>query len=183
MPDSRFEVRFTLEERTTGWVRLPDGRVVEASSDGVDRVEFYISTNVGEDLRPLARVASGGEISRIMLALKSILAKSERLPILVFDEIDTGISGRMARKVGESMKDLARFHQIIAITHLPQIAALGDVHFTVSKSVENGRTVSRMLRIDDSSKTDHIAALLAGGDITDASRQSARELMGGDTAP
>lgn len=177
MPESRFEIRFTVEERPTGWVRLADGRVVEASYDGVDRVEFYISTNVGEDLRPLARVASGGEISRIMLALKSILAKSERLPILVFDEIDTGISGRMARRVGESMKDLARFHQIIAITHLPQIAALGNVHFTVSKSVEDGRTVTRMTPIDDESRTDHIAALLAGGVVTEASRESARELM------
>jgi DNA repair protein RecN (Recombination protein N) len=178
MPDSRFEVRFEVNETADGWVALPDGRHVAATPNGIDIVEFFISTNVGEDPRPLARVASGGEISRIMLALKSILAKSERLPILVFDEIDTGISGRMARKVGESMKALADFHQIIAITHLPQIAALGDVHFTVAKYVEDGRTVTRMARLEDADKTEHIAGLLAGGEVTDASLESARELMG-----
>jgi DNA repair protein RecN (Recombination protein N) len=143
----------------------------------MDLVEFYISTNPGEDLKPLARVASGGEISRIMLALKTILAKSERLPILVFDEIDAGISGPIARKVGESMRDLAQYHQIIAITHLPQIAALGDVHYRVTKHVQDGRTHSRIERLSEEDRMAQVATLISGAEVTDAALESARELM------
>jgi DNA repair protein RecN (Recombination protein N) len=177
MPDSRFEIRFDVSFDSNGWIVSVDDRRVEARPDGMDLAEFYISTNVGEEPRPLARVASGGEISRIMLALKSILARNERLPILVFDEIDTGISGRMARKVGYSMKSLASSHQIIAITHLPQIAALGDIHFNVAKHVEDGRTVTRMSRLAEDEKTNHVAGLIAGGAVTEAAIESARELM------
>ncbi|MEM6335843.1 MAG: DNA repair protein RecN, partial [Bacteroidota bacterium] len=127
---------------------------------------------------PLARTASGGEISRIMLALKSILAKSDRLPILVFDEIDTGISGAVAQQVGRSMKSLAQYHQIIAITHLPQIAALGDVHFRIEKTEQAGRTRSHLRRLSDDDRAREIAGLLSGTDITDAALESARQLMG-----
>ena len=177
MNHARFKVRFAVSDDPDGWVTMEDGQQVRARADGMDVVEFYISTNVGETPRPLARVASGGEISRIMLALKSILAKSERLPILVFDEIDTGISGAVARRVGRSMADLARFHQIIAITHLPQIAALGDVHLRVSKLVEDGRTKTHMHRLDDEDRAAQVASLIAGGEVTDASLESAKELM------
>src|SRR5690625_3703158 len=178
MNDARFEVRFDVAVDPNGWVSLADGTNVDARADGIDVAEFYISTNVGETPRPLARVASGGEISRIMLALKSILAKSERLPILVFDEIDTGISGAVARRVGRSMAELARFHQIIAITHLPQIAALGDIHLRVSKFVEDGRTKTYMHRLGDEARAAQVASLIAGGGVTDAALESARGLMG-----
>jgi DNA repair protein RecN (Recombination protein N) len=181
MPESRFEVRFTREEREDGWI-LPeddqDGNARHAAFQrGMDRAEFYISTNVGEKLRPLREVASGGEISRIMLALKTILAKSERLPILVFDEIDIGISGGIARKVGRSMHDLASYHQIIAITHLPQIAALGDEHFRVAKHVEEGRTVTGIERLGEDEQAAQVATLIGGEDVTGAALENARELM------
>jgi DNA repair protein RecN (Recombination protein N) len=180
MPHSRFEVRFTREEAKNGWIRLDGGTTrYRAFADGMDAAEFYISANVGEAPRPLAQVASGGEISRIMLALKTILAKSERLPILVFDEIDTGISGDMARRVGESMYALARYHQIIAITHLPQIAALGDVHFRVQKRVEGQRTKSTVERLSDEERAAQVARLISGASITDAALENARELMAG----
>ncbi len=177
MPHSRFEVRFTQTPSPAGWITDEAGQRVQANPNGMDQVEFYISTNPGESLKPLARVASGGEISRIMLGLKTILAKSERLPILVFDEIDAGISGTIANKVGESMRDLGQYHQIIAITHLAQIAAMGDVHYRVAKHVENGRTHSTIMRLPDAERVRQVASLISGAEITDAALQSARELM------
>ena len=179
MPDSQFEVRFENETDPDGWIHALDDSDTRyrAFTNGMDRIEFFISTNVGIDPMPLADVASGGEISRIMLALKQILAKSERLPILVFDEIDTGISGDMARKVGDSMHDLARYHQIIVITHLPQIAALGDVHFKVEKVVEDDRTKTIIRRLDEDEQAAQVATLISGADITDAALENARELM------
>jgi DNA repair protein RecN (Recombination protein N) len=194
MPRSRFEVRFERELREDGWIALSDGgnadedgqarQRYEAFAHGVDRVEFFITTNVGEPPEPLKRIASGGEISRIMLALKTILAKSERLPILVFDEIDTGISGATAGKVGAAMSDLAQYHQIIAITHLPQIAALGDGHFAVTKKVAEGRTKTLMQRLSGEERAEEVATLISGADLTDAALENARELMaaGGDGA-
>ena len=181
MPHSQFEVRFEQEVDPEGWIVFSVDDQEPASyaafAHGMDQVEFYISTNVGEKPMRLRRVASGGEISRIMLALKTILAKSERLPILVFDEIDTGISGMIANKVGESMHDLAHYHQIIAITHLPQIAAMGDVHFTVEKVIEEGRTKTKIRRLTEEERATEVAALISGTDITDAALENARELM------
>lgn len=181
MPKSRLHVTFSRREDRDGWIRLPvEGRKaqgVTAYMNGMDRVSFHIATNVGEDPKPLARVASGGEISRIMLALKTILAKNDRLPILVFDEIDSGISGAIARKVGESMRQLAQYHQIIAITHLPQIAALADTHYAVEKHVAAGRATTAIRRLEETERAEHIAALITGPDITEASLKSARELM------
>ena len=113
-----------------------------------------------------------------MLALKTILAKSERLPILVFDEIDAGISGPIARKVGESMRSLGQYHQIVAITHLPQIAALGNVHFRVKKEIEDGRTRSRIDRLSETEQVEQVASLISGSEITEAALESARELIG-----
>jgi DNA repair protein RecN (Recombination protein N) len=150
----------------------------EATPQGIDFVEFHLSTNIGEDLKPLVKVASGGEVSRIMLALKSILAKSDRLPSLVFDEIDVGISGRIAQAVGKSLKNLSQFHQIVAITHLPQIASLADTHFVVEKVESQGRTVSRLRKLTDEECIKEVAKLMSGEEITEAGLEGARELMG-----
>jgi len=149
-----------------------------ADARGYDRVEFYLSTNLGEDPRPLARVASGGEISRIMLALKSVLAKSERLPLLVFDEIDVGVSGRIAQAVGKSLKSLSRFHQILAITHLPQIAGVADAHFAVEKVEQRDRTATRIRVLSLRERVEEVAKLMSGAEITEAGLVGARELMG-----
>lgn len=148
-----------------------------AHANGFDIVEFYISTNVGEDPKPLARIASGGEISRVMLALKTVLAKNDKLPLLVFDEIDTGISGRIASKVGAALKNLADFHQIIAITHLPQIAAMATAHFVAEKLVLSGRTVTRVRRLSSEERTEQVARLMSGEEVTESSLQMARELI------
>ena len=182
MPHSRFEVTFKLQDDPAGWIAFPAGakaRRVVAFPAGADLVEFYVSANLGEEPKPLARVASGGEISRIMLALKAILAKAERLPILVFDEIDTGISGAIARRAGESMHRLAQYHQIIAITHLPQIASLGDAHFSVEKRVEGGRTRTFIRRLEEDERAEAVAELLAGGSLSEAALQNAREMIEG----
>jgi len=152
----------------------------QAGPRGIDDVEFYLSTNVGEEPRPLARVASGGEVSRVMLALKTILAKSERLPLLVFDEIDVGVSGRIAQAVGHSMKSLSRFHQVIAITHLPQIAGLADVHFAVEKVEDGKRAKTQLRKLDLEERVEEVARLMSGAEVTDAGLAGARELMGLD---
>ena len=151
---------------------------VRLNSRGYDDVEFFISTNLGEEEKPLVRVASGGEISRIMLALKSILAKSDRLPVLIFDEIDVGVSGRVAQAVGKSLKNLSNFHQVIAITHLPQIAGLADVHFAVEKKERGARTTTGMRRLSLDEQVREVARLLSGAEVTDAGLVGARELMG-----
>jgi len=148
-----------------------------ATQDGIDRAEFYISTNLGEEPRPLARVASGGEISRVMLALKTILAKNDRLPLLVFDEIDSGISGRIAAKVGATMRDLASYHQIIAITHLPQIAAMSTDHCVVEKHELSGRTITTLRPLDATEHIHEVARLVSGEHITESSLSMARELI------
>jgi DNA repair protein RecN (Recombination protein N) len=155
-----------------------DGRYFEGNATGFDRVEFFISTNLGEEPKPLVRVASGGEVSRVMLALKSILAKNSRLPILVFDEIDTGISGRIGVKVGTTMRNLADFHQIIAITHLPQIAAMAHSHYVVEKRVQKTRTVTGVRLLSSDEHTQEVARLMSGEDITESSLKMARELIG-----
>ncbi|MCX6120611.1 MAG: DNA repair protein RecN [Ignavibacteriales bacterium] len=149
----------------------------DATQSGIDVVEFYLSTNVGEDLKPLAKVASGGEISRIMLALKTILAKADRLPLLVFDEIDVGISGRIAQAVGKSMKSLSQFHQVIAITHLPQIAGFADCHFVVEKSEKKQRTSSTIRKLEEEERIQEVARLLSGEEVTETSLNGARELI------
>lgn len=188
MRGARFEVRFSQEEDPEGWAELDlpaaqgtaqaGGRRLKAYADGVDRIEFYIAPNPGEGLRPLAKTASGGEISRIMLALKTILAKSDRLPILVFDEIDAGISGAVARRVGEKMSRLGAYHQIIAITHLAQIAGLANTHFAVEKSVSDDRTRTDIRCLDADERTAQIALLLSGDAESEAALASAKELIG-----
>lgn len=150
----------------------------EATSKGVDRIEFFLSTNVGEEVKPLAKVASGGEVSRIMLALKSALAQSDKTPVLIFDEIDTGVSGRIGQSVGLSLKKLSKHHQVIAITHLPQIAGLADTHFAVEKIESNKKTVTQLRPLNDGERVQEVAKLLSGEKITEAGLKSAKELMG-----
>lgn len=145
--------------------------------NGFDEVEFYISTNAGEDAKPLTKVASGGEISRIMLSLKTILAKSDKLPLLIFDEIDTGVSGRIAQKVGAALKDLASFHQIISITHLPQIAGMADNHFAVEKKQVDNRAVSSIKKLSDNERINEVAKLISGEELSKASIESAKQLI------
>ena len=150
--DSKFEVRIqniNSENNSENYL-LINGKKILYNNSGIDEVEFYISTNLGEDPKPLAKIASGGEISRIMLALKTILAKNDKLPLLIFDEIDVGVSGRIGQKVGVALKELSRFHQIIAITHLPQIAGLSDNHYSVEKQKANERVTSFIPRFSTS---------------------------------
>jgi len=150
----------------------------QATLKGIDTVEFHISTNLGEELKPLVKVASGGEISRIMLALKSILAKSERLPLLIFDEIDVGVSGRIAVSVGKSLKSLSQFHQVVAITHLPQIAGLADTHFVVEKVEREKRTKTRLRKLELEERVREVAKLMSGTQVTEAGLKGARVLVG-----
>jgi len=157
---------------------ISNGKKLKYFSNGYDQVEFFISTNKGEDPKPLVKVASGGEVSRIMLALKTILAKNDKLPLLIFDEIDTGVSGRIAQKVGQALKSLAEFHQIISITHLPQIASLADHHYAVEKRFNEERAISSIRKLKDNERVNEVAKLMSGEKITEASLLGAKELMG-----
>ncbi|MBN2279969.1 MAG: DNA repair protein RecN [Candidatus Marinimicrobia bacterium] len=144
---------------------------------GIDCVEFYIRTNPGEPMRPLVETVSGGEVSRIMLALKSILAAGDNIPVLIFDEIDTGISGQIARIVGEEMVNLSSNHQILCITHLPQIASLGKTHLAVRKKIVNNRSVTYMENLDEIQRVDEVAQLIGGKEVTESGLNQARELL------
>lgn len=186
MAKSQFRVQFERELADDGLVDLPDssgtgatgsGSRCRAFADGIDRVEFLLSTNPGEPVRSLRRVASGGEVSRIMLALKQILAQREGLPILVFDEIDVGISGAIAQRAGERMSALAARHQLLTITHLPQIAACADLHFVVEKRDSGDRTRTGIRRLTPEEQAVHVAALISGSEVTPAGLESARELL------
>ncbi len=150
----------------------------EATLKGIDNVEFFLSTNVGEDVKPLVKVASGGEVSRVMLALKSALAQSDKVPLLIFDEIDVGVSGRIGQAVGLSLKKLSALHQIIAITHLPQIAGLADTHFAVEKIEDGKRTTTRLRKLEVDERVREVAKLMSGEKVTEAGLKSAKELMG-----
>ena len=176
IPNATFIVSITHEEDGEGEITI-EGMKFSAFNSGYDRTEFLISTNPGEKPRPLIKVASGGEISRIMLAMKSALAESSKLPILIFDEIDTGISGRVAEAVGKSLKKLSRLHQIIAITHLPQIAAMAELHLQVQKSLQNDRTVTEVSALDHESRLQAIAGLISGKEISSSSLNHAAELV------
>lgn len=159
------EVRFTMEFRD-----------IDFTENGTDEVEFMISTNPGEPLKPLGKVASGGELSRIMLAIKTVLAENDHIETLIFDEIDSGISGRTAQMVSEKMNELGRSHQIICITHLPQIAAMADTHFLIEKSVENDTTISHIHELSDEESVQELARMLGGVEITDKVVENAREM-------
>jgi DNA repair protein RecN (Recombination protein N) len=176
MPNARFECRVNREEDPRGLVSL-DGRKFKVNDQGIDVVEFLVSVNAGENPRPLQKVASGGEVSRIMLSIKALMASSDRMPTMVFDEIDSGISGKVAQIVGRKMAEISRDHQLLVITHLPQIAAQGDGHYAVVKMEENGRTSVTVKRLDINERVDDIARLLTGEVITEQARANAQELL------
>lgn len=148
------------------------------SENGNDEAYFIISTNVGEPMKPLYEVASGGELSRVMLAVKACLANEDDTPTLVFDEIDVGISGKTAQKVAEKMSLISRNHQLICITHLPQIAAMADYHYVIEKEVENNKTISKIRKLAKDEEIDELARIIGGADITDAIKSSAAEMKG-----
>ena len=174
MARTRFEVRFNGAE--VG----PD----EWSERGIDRAEFYVSPNPGEELRPLARIVSGGELSRVMLALKTLAMGDAPGKTLIFDEVDAGIGGRVAEVVGRRLCDLGGRFQVLCITHLPQIAARGTSHFRIDKSVRSSRTVTSVDRLNDAGRVEEIARMIGGAVVTSAVRDTARDLLaGGRDAP
>lgn len=147
------------------------------TSEGFDKIEFLISTNLGEELKPLSKIASGGEISRIMLAFKTILANYDDVPCLIFDEIDTGISGRTAQIVGEKINKISKNRQVICISHLPQIAALADTHFSINKRVKDGKTVTDVKKLSYNDRIKEMSRLLGGVDVTDTTELHAKEML------
>ena len=175
MGGARFAVAIESRESADG--APSDGETVAFDETGIDRVEFMLASNAGEALKPLARTASGGEMARLMLALKSILAVADRTSTLVFDEVDVGVGGRSGQVVGEKLWGLARGHQVIVITHLPQIAAFAESHFRISKGERAGRTVSDVAQIDGEERIDEIAAMLDGVPVTPAARENARQMI------
>ncbi len=176
MAETKFKVKF--DEGYGEQRKLQDVKVEEVKLDGLDQVEFMISPNIGEDLRPLARIASGGELSRIMLALKTILARTASVETVIFDEVDSGISGATAEVIGEKLSSLAAYHQILCITHLPQIASQGQNHFLVSKGVFSGRTQTIISGLEPEERVQEIARLLGGREITPRAVAHAREMLG-----
>jgi DNA repair protein RecN (Recombination protein N) len=148
-------------------------------TEGADRVEFVLSTNVGEPLKPLSRVASGGEVSRVMLALKSALAGADRVPVMIFDEIDTGVGGAVAAAIGTRLKDLGRFHQVLCVTHLPQVASQANHHWCVEKSQVKNRTITSVRLLSSLERENEIARMLGGSTVTKKVRETAAELIAG----
>ncbi|KUK93232.1 MAG: DNA repair protein RecN [Marinimicrobia bacterium 46_43] len=177
MEHARFRVRFSCQEGTSTLSVSWHGKTVIPQPRGFDLLEFEMITNPGEDFRPLAQTVSGGEASRIMLGIKSVLADADSIPTLIFDEADAGVSGRIARIVGEQIEELSRYHQVICITHLPQIASLGERHVVVEKEVLHGRTETRIRHLQDEDRIQEIAKLLGAGKITDAALENARDLL------
>ncbi|MDX2002560.1 MAG: DNA repair protein RecN [Chitinophagales bacterium] len=165
MPDARLMVELQLQA------------VENATIEGMDKVRFLFSANKGSRPDELKRIASGGELSRLMLVLKSLIAKSTALPTLIFDEIDTGVSGEVAHKVGQVLQELGEQHQVISITHLPQIASKGQYHLFVYKGLHNGKTVSRIKSLDSEERTLEIAKMLGGEKVSDAALHNAKELL------
>ena len=162
MPELRFSIDFQEKE---------------LSEDGTDTVEFLMSANVGEDLRPIRKIASGGELSRIMLALKNVLAEQDSVMTMVFDEVDTGVSGRAAQRVAEKLARLSRTRQVLCVTHLPQLTAMADVHFGVEKGEENGRTLTRVRELDRAARRAEIARMSGGDQPSETMLSGAEELL------
>ncbi len=173
---TRFEVQF--QDPADSLKASREELMRRLRAEGLDRVEFMFSPNVGEDLKPLSRIASGGELSRIMLAMKSILATSSSVETIVFDEVDSGIGGATAEVVGDKLRSLAGYHQILCITHLPQIASKGKTHFMVEKEVLDGRTRTVISELDHEERVREIARLLGGKKVSQKAVAHARELLG-----
>lgn len=150
----------------------------ELSFDGIDKIEFLIAPNLGQDLMPMAKVASGGEMSRIMLGFKSIIAEKDNIPTLVFDEIDTGISGKTAQIVGNKIKEVSKDRQVIVISHLPQIVALADTHFAIKKDVVNNSTISTIDKLNYDERVNEVARLIGGMNVSEIAIETAKEMIG-----
>ena len=166
MPKVQFQAQFLGQQEEDGM-----------GPTGLDQVQFLMSANAGEALKPIQKVASGGELARIMLALKNVLAEDDGVGSLVFDEVDTGVSGRAAQKVAEKMAQVARRKQVLCVTHLPQIAAMADTHFSVQKGEQDGRTYTHVERLDRAGRGEELARLIGGSSVTDLLRQSAEQLL------
>lgn len=164
LENTQFEVRFFEEKK-------------ELNRNGLDQLEFYLTTNPGEPLKPLAKVASGGELSRMLLALKSIFSKAQEKTSIVFDEVDTGVSGRVAQAIAEKISGIAYGSQVLCITHLPQVAAAGDYQYLISKEVQSGRTKTTVQEIDTTERVQEIARMLSGAEITDLTMENAKEML------
>jgi len=150
---------------------------LELTANGADAVAFYMSANAGEALKPMSKVASGGELARIMLAMKNVLAEKDDIKTLVFDEVDTGVSGRAAQKVAEKLRSVAKNKQVLCVTHLPQIAAMGDTHMLIAKSERDGRTYTTVTPLDRDGRMHELARIIGGANITDVTLQSALEML------
>jgi DNA repair protein RecN (Recombination protein N) len=164
MEKTIFEIRFESEQH-------------HFAKNGVDHIEFYISTNPGEPLKPLSKVASGGELSRIMLALKSIFSKHQGVTSIIFDEVDTGVSGRVAQSIAEKIYKVAVGSQVLCISHLPQVAAMADTHLYIAKNIKGGRTKTSVSSLKTEEKIKEIGRMISGTEITDLTKQHAEELL------
>ena len=162
MPKVQFACQFTELDLTAG---------------GADAVAFYMSANIGESLKPMSKVASGGELARIMLAMKNVLAEQDRVNTLIFDEVDTGVSGRAAQKVAEKLKSVARTKQVLCVTHLPQLAAMGDTHLLIAKGERSGRTYTTVTPLDLEGRKRELARIIGGANITETTLKSAEEML------
>lgn len=171
MERTRFEVQFVRSGHSEGMDSHSFTR------NGLDQVEFLISANPGEPLRPLAKIASGGEMSRIMLAMKSIFARVDRIPVLVFDEVDTGVSGRAAQAIAEKMSELSQYCQVFSITHLPQVACMADSHYLILKTIQADRTFTSVDDVRDSERVRELARMLGGVEVTEKTLDHAREMI------
>ncbi len=181
MPHTRFQIAIEHpavdpQSASASPYLCVDGKLVDAT--GFDRVTFMIAPNQGEDLKPLAAIASGGELSRVVLAVKAILSKTDLVETIIFDEVDAGIGGGTAEVVGKKLAALSTQHQVICITHLPQIAKFGNHHFLISKTIENGRTCTDIVPLDDGQRVTEIARMLGGETLTRTTLAHARELLG-----
>ena len=162
MPRVQFQCRF---------------RETELGAEGADGVAFYLSANAGEDLKPLSKVASGGELARIMLSMKNVLAEKDAVDTLIFDEVDTGVSGRAAQRIAEKLRSLAKHKQVLCVTHLPQLAALADTHMLIAKSERDGRTFTTVTPLDKQGRVNELARIIGGTNITELTRKSAEEML------
>lgn len=177
MPKTRFEIAFTGIDATlnTSPYLKSNGKVI--TDEGAEQARFMIAPNVGEDLKPLSQIASGGELSRVVLALKSITTDSNATDTMIFDEVDAGIGGGVAEVVGKKLSDLSACNQVICITHLAQIASFGHHHFKISKQIENGRTCTRISLLNDKERLEETARMLGGSKITSTTRNHAKEML------
>jgi len=176
MEKTRFEIQMNYQEDENGLIQL-DKKKYKVDEKGLDQIEFRISPNIGEELKPLAKIASGGEISRVMLALKSALAEADNVSTLIFDEIDSGIGGEVAHKVGKKLKELSKSHQVLAITHLQQIASVADQHYQVFKEVKGERTLTKIKKLSREERVAEIARMLSGKKVTQLAEKQASQLL------